>query len=222
MDLTLPLITGLTLGFLHAFDADHLTAVSVFASKHPTPAKAFRFGLLWGLGHAVTLLVFGVIVMMLKFAIPPLIESVAELAVGLLLVGLGVWALRDVARLKKLHLHRHVHGGVEHLHFHSHADGPDHHHGHSLFAIGATHGLAGTASVVVIIPLAVSQSFMASLLFLLLFGIGTITAMALFASLFGVISAHLVQRVKLALLQSVAGGTSVVIGCVWIARVLFA
>jgi sulfite exporter TauE/SafE len=222
MDVIVPLFTGFVLGCLHAFDADHLSAVTVFASKHPRPSRAVQFGFLWGLGHTTALMVLGLIVMMFKFALPPVVESLAELSVGLLLMMVGAWALADTARSRKLHIHRHTHEGVEHIHIHSHTHGADHHHRHSLFAIGATHGLAGTASVLVIIPLAISQSLVSSLLFLVLFGVGTIVAMSSFALFFGVITARLVRTVKPWQLQFVAAVGSIVIGFIWIGQVLFA
>ncbi len=221
MELVLALIAGLTLGCIHAFDVDHLSAVAVFASKHPSPQKAFRFGLMWGLGHTAALVVLGLFVTAFRFVIPPVVESLAELLVGILLVAIGGWVLRDVFKRKHIHIHQHTHDGVEHVHFHSHANSIEHRHRHSLFFVGATHGLAGTASVMVLIPLAASQSLLTSAAFLLLFGVGTIVAMSFFAFLFGIMSTKIAQTTQLSKLQSIAGAVSIIIGFFWIGNVLF-
>ncbi|HEX9614729.1 MAG TPA: urease accessory protein UreH, partial [Bacteroidota bacterium] len=158
MEFLFALLSGFILGMLHAFDADHLAAVTTFSSSQPDARKAAVFGLVWGLGHSITLLLFGLLVMTLRFAIPPLVESLAETAVGLILIAIGIWALRNVFHHKSIHLHKHVHDGVEHVHFHSHETGSDHRHRHSMFLVGAAHGLAGTASVLILIPVTLSQS----------------------------------------------------------------
>lgn len=216
MDFMVPVIAGFILGCLHAFDVDHVVAVTAFTSKHPHQRKAAVFGLLWGLGHTASLMVFGLVTLALKVVIPPLVESLAELAVGVILVGIGIWVLKDVLMEKRIHIHRHNHDGTEHAHFHSHKHGEHHSHKHSMFLIGATHGLAGTASVMVLIPITLTQSLLVAGLYLLLFGIGTITAMMLFASLLGRMSAtNLVQR-GLPVFQGIAGLISIGIGSLWI------
>jgi hypothetical protein len=216
MDNLFPLVAGFTLGCIHAFDADHLVAVTAFASKTRNALAAARFGLLWGLGHTTTLLLLGVLSLTFRFLIPPLVESLAEVSVGILLIAIGVWVLRSVARQHQLHIHQHSHDGTTHVHIHSHADGPDHHHTHSMFLIGATHGFAGTASVMVMIPIAISQTLSFAALYLALFGVGTMLAMSLFAFLLG----HLTTKVQsprvLRLVHGTSGVLSIVVGCLWI------
>ena len=127
-------------------------AVTAFTSKHPHGKKAAKFGLMWGLGHTTTLLLFGGISVALKFAIPPLLESIAEFAVGALLIVIGIWVLRDILQGKQIHIHTHTHDGFEHIHFHSHEHEAHHRHSHSMFLVGAAYGFAGTAAVLVIVP----------------------------------------------------------------------
>lgn len=218
MDILLPVIAGFVLGCIHAFDADHIIAVTAFASKNPKPFKAARFGIVWGLGHTATLLVVGLISIAFKFVIPPTVESVAELLVGALLVAIGLWVLAGALRQKPAHIHKHTHDGVEHVHIHSHKHGLSHEHTHSMFLVGAAHGFAGTASVMILVPLAVSQSLVVSSLYLLLFGFGTTVAMGTFAFFLGSVSSKV--GIRIPVLQAIAGTVSVAIGFVWIGDVL--
>lgn len=221
MDLVLAIAGGFTLGCLHAFDVDHVAAVTAFASKHPSARRAAWFGISWGLGHTATLLVLGGLSVALKFAIPPALSSAAEILVGGLLVSIGVWVLREFFRGKKIHFHRHTHDGIEHLHFHSHDHGRDHRHRHSMFFVGAAHGFAGTAAVLVLLPMTIAQSLGYALVYLILFGIGTMSAMALFAYLLGHVTQRAGSEKILAGVQAVAGSLSVILGILWISgRVL--
>lgn len=222
MDMVIALVSGFTLGCMHAFDADHIAAVTAFTSRHPDGRKAARFGVMWGLGHTATLVAFGGISAALKFVIPPLVESIAEVAVGILLVVIGLWVLRDLLRRNRIHLHTHTHDGVAHAHFHSHEESAHHRHAHSMFFVGATHGFAGTAAVMVIVPVTLSQSLVTALLYLVLFGVGTIAAMGSFAYVMGSLSRLAETQRFLAAFRGVAGVASLSLGLLWIGKaVLF-
>ncbi len=216
MELFLALVGGLTLGAVHALEVDHITAVTAFASKQPDAKKAARFGILWGLGHSATLLVLGTVSMAFKFIVPPVIVWYAEMSVGLLLIVIGFWVLRDVLRRRQIHVHKHSHDGVEHIHFHSHQESEQHRHSHSLFFIGATHGFAGTASVMVVVPIAITQSLYTAVFYLLLFSVGTVSAMALFAYLLGTVTRSAMAVRVLPFFQGAAGVASICIGLLWL------
>ncbi len=216
MDYLLPVIAGFTLGCIHAFDVDHIVAVTAFASKTPNARAASRFGFLWGFGHTATLLVLGLFSLAFRFIIPPMVESIAEIGVGLLLIAIGAWVLLGVVRKRHLHVHKHTHDGIEHVHFHSHADGESHHHQHSMFLVGATHGFAGTAAVMVMIPVAIAQSIGVAAVYLALFGIGTMAAMSFFAFTIGQVVARMKSKETLPLVQTVSGLLSICVGCIWI------
>ena len=218
MDLVLAIAAGFTLGCLHAFDVDHIAAVTAFASKHPSARGATWFGIYWGMGHTATLLVLGGLSVALKFAIPPAVSSAAEVLVGLLLISIGAWVLRGFFRGRKIHLHRHTHDGVEHVHFHSHAQGANHRHRHSMFFVGAAHGFAGTAAVMVLIPITITQSLGFALTYLILFGVGTMSAMGLFAYLLGNVTQRAGSHTILAAIQAVAGSLSLILGVLWISE----
>ena len=221
MDLFLAVTGGFTLGCLHAFDVDHIAAVTAFASKHPNARRASLFGIYWGLGHTATLLVLGGLSVALRFVIPQALSSAAEILVGVLLMAIGLWVLRDFVRGTKVHVHKHTHDGVEHVHFHSHAQGDDHRHRHSMFFVGAAHGFAGTAAVMVIIPITITQSLSVALIYLMLFGIGTMTAMGLFAYVLGSVAQKAGSERAIAIIQALAGSLSLILGIVWIGKRFF-
>lgn len=220
MEFFLALASGFTLGSLHAFDADHIAAVSALASRTRRALVAMRMGLFWGLGHSSILLLVGGALVALQLPIPPAVEYWSETFVGMLLVGIGVWTIRKVRNDWHQHVHRHAHDGAEHIHLHQHpAEGThdhEHHHGRSLFAVGVAHGLAGTGAVIVLVPVAMASSPWSAALFLACFGVGTMIAMALFSVLFNA-AIHLSRSVHvISVLRAGAGVASLVIGLVWL------
>ena len=115
------LVVGFLLGMKHATDADHLAAVATLATRKGSWLDGLHQGAAWGLGHTLTLLLFGGTVLLLGTAIPPQLEQILELMVGLMLVLLGADVLRRLQQ-QKVHFHVHAHDNGEiHLHAHSHA-----------------------------------------------------------------------------------------------------
>jgi hypothetical protein len=114
------LVLGLALGVKHAFDADHVVAVSTIVSQYRSPFRAALVGAFWGIGHTATLLLVGIAVIGFKFAIPDRLALAMEFTVGAVLFGLGVQILWQWRPLKK-HTHLHDHGSGPHTHEHSHA-----------------------------------------------------------------------------------------------------
>src|SRR3954452_8577468 len=116
------LLLAFALGLRHASDPDHLVAVSTLVAD--TRGRATRaaatLGAAWGGGHALALLAFGLPVLLVHAAVPHVVESVAELLIGLIIVAL---ALRLLVRWRRgaYHLHVHAHEGRPHAHLHSHA-----------------------------------------------------------------------------------------------------
>jgi high-affinity nickel permease len=215
-DLLLAVSAGLILGGIHAFDADHVVAVTAFAAKNPGARKAALFGVLWGLGHTTILMVFGMACLALQFIIPPAVETFAELLVGAMLLAIGTWVLKDVFLRKRIHIHKHTHDGVEHIHVHSHEEREDHRHRHSMFFVGAAHGFAGTAAVLVVIPVTISGSLVAALVYMILFGIGTMAAMAVFAYALGHTFLLITFKNAMFWVQGIAGSMSILLGSWWI------
>src|ERR1035437_8882621 len=83
------LLIGLLLGMQHATEADHLAAVATLASGENSLAQTMRLGIAWGFGHTLMLMLFGGLVLWLGSNIPPRMEQALEVAVGVMLVGLG-------------------------------------------------------------------------------------------------------------------------------------
>jgi ABC-type nickel/cobalt efflux system permease component RcnA len=176
---------GFLIGMRHALEADHIAAVSSLATRTRSPADCVRQGVFWGVGHTVTLFLFGSTVLVLNGVLPEGLVSGLELAVGLMLMGLGADVLRRLVR-ERVHFHVHDHDqGLRHFHGHSHrgASGHDHHHAHAghlpwrALAIGLMHGMAGSAALIVL-TLQTAPSAPSGLLYILFFGFGSIAGMA--------------------------------------------
>jgi cytochrome c biogenesis protein CcdA len=212
----LPAILALAfgLGLLHALDADHILAVSTLASGRRADARqGRRLCLRWALGHGATLLVLGTLAWSIGARLPDSVSHYAEGGVGLLLVGMGLWVLRDVRR-RALRLDVHRHTGLPcHAHWHERQGSPG---DHGATLVGALHGLAGSAPLLALIPLATQQSLLAGLLYLGLFSLAALLAMLLFGGLLGLLFTRLARwgARGLALLQGLIATGSVGLGLV--------
>ena len=212
---------GFVLGLRHATDADHLAAVSTIVSERRSLFGSAVIGGIWGLGHTISLLAAGVVVLLLDFQISEQNERMMEFFVGVMLVLLGLNVLRKIVQGGKLHIHQHEHGARQHGHPHLHESGvkdkPDTHHGFSFspraLIIGMVHGLAGSAALMLaIIPTIDSRPL--GLLYLAIFGIGSIGGMMLMSFLVGLpyhFTALRFNRFNL-VLQSIAGVVSIGLG----------
>jgi ABC-type nickel/cobalt efflux system permease component RcnA len=129
------LALGLLLGVRHAFDADHLVAVTTIVSEYKNPLRAVWVGVSWGLGHTTTLFIVGVALLLLDLHIPDSLSLIVESLVGVMLVLLGVQTLLSFRR-GRVHIHEHLHAdGETHRHFHTHEAGEGHtEHGHHRWA----------------------------------------------------------------------------------------
>jgi len=128
---------GFFLGMRHATDPDHVIAVSTIVTRQRTLRAALLIGILWGIGHTLTIVVVGAAIILFSIVIPPRLGLTMEMAVALMLVVLGLWNLTGVlqriretltsrgTRTGGLHLHTHSHG--DYVHSHSHGHGPDAH-----------------------------------------------------------------------------------------------
>ena len=179
---------GGLLGLRHAFEPDHLAAVSTLATR-PSPRLwgAARLGLVWGLGHTVTVGVFALLIIVLGVQIPPRFWPAAELVVAGLLVVLGVMVIWRYAR-GRWHMHAHRHEmrdagtATSHIHLHSHTDDSSHGHGHARvdarrsLGFGIAHGLAGSGAIAALLVAAVPDTA-SRLAYFAAFSVGTIVGM---------------------------------------------
>ncbi len=210
---------GFLLGLQHALDADHVVAVSTLVSETKNLRRSSLLGALWGLGHTTTLLVAGLAVLLLKIAIPERLALSFEFMVGILLVLLGGDVLRRLWQ-QRPHIHPHTHAdGTTHVHLHGHAHGPHHHHAHRSFLVGLVHGLAGSAALLLLV-LATVESVGQGILFILVFGLGSILGMWATSTLIALPFALLgrIARVDRAL-RLVAGTVSILLGVTIMVRI---
>jgi ABC-type nickel/cobalt efflux system permease component RcnA len=134
---------GFFLGMRHATDPDHVIAVSTIVSREREIGKSAWIGVFWGVGHTLTIFAVGAGIILFDVAISPRIGLSMELAVGLMLILLGVMNVvsffRDLPSVRErartpappqpelVHSHPHSHGDFIHTHPHSHEHGPDSH-----------------------------------------------------------------------------------------------
>jgi len=181
------LLVGFALGLQHAIEADHLAAVSAIISEKKSLLTASVVGGLWGLGHTIALFAAGTAVIFLKVQISETAEARLEAGVGVMLVLLGLNALRKLYSAEKVHVHKHEHDGREHIHIHSHRSAPvasHHRFGPRSVLIGMVHGLAGSAALMLLI-LPVIPSPAVALLYIVIFGVGSIGGMMAMSFLIG-------------------------------------
>ena len=188
------LLISLALGIRHASDPDHLAAVTtlIASENQHRLRKATSMGLLWGLGHATTLLVVGLPLVLLGQYLPEKVGQAAEVAIGVIIV---VLALRLLVRWHRglFHAHSHTHGdGPPHRHLHSHASEGSHEHSHrvtprtpiSSYGVGLVHGVGGSGGLTLLLLSTISDKAHAAGA-LLLFAAGTAVSMALLSTAFG-------------------------------------
>lgn len=187
------LLMGFLLGMRHAMESDHVAAVASLVTKSPSLRESVRLGSMWGLGHTLTLFIFGSAVMLLDHMIPERMAMMLEFTVGIMLVMLGIDVVRRFMR-ERVHFHAHRHAdGTLHFHAHAHAGddehaasdhaGISHEHTHSAafplraLLVGIMHGMAGSAALIVL-TLQTVQSFGMGMVYIALFGLGSIGGMA--------------------------------------------
>jgi high-affinity nickel-transport protein len=232
------------LGLQHASDPDHLVAVATIVTRERRFQEGALVGVAWGLGHMVTVTAAGAVLVSLNTALPSRVTRGLELLVAGALVLLGAWRLRDATRgLGSVSLDHaaadHDHGGSAVVHSHPHAHRGDvHAHTHvhpsrrllqalsgararwSALLVGAVHGLAGSATVALLV-LTTLPTAASAVGYLLVFGLGTIVGMT-------ALTAAMAYPVALALrlgtvrrgLAVVAGFGSIAFGIYYAARTL--
>jgi high-affinity nickel-transport protein len=160
------ILVATLLGLRHATDPDHIAAVTslVAADRNRAARAAARLGLYWGLGHALTLVLFGLPILLFEAYLPERVQQGAETAVAALIVYLAV---RLLIRWRSgyFHLHAHAHGPDDHDHRHR-VRSPL-----GAFGIGLVHGMGGSAGVGVLLLAAIPSTALAvtSLVVLALF-----------------------------------------------------
>ena len=189
---------GFLLGMRHATDADHVVAVTTILNRSRRFLDTTLIGALWGLGHTITVVVVGVLIIVFQIVIPPPVGLAMEFAVALMLIALGILNLTGSLRSlterltppAPIHAHDHVHGGASHGHLHGHGAQ------RGLVAnlgryqlirpvvVGLVHGLAGSAAVALLV-LATIQDTGTAIAYLVIFCIGVAAGMAALTTIIG-------------------------------------
>jgi hypothetical protein len=181
MSLVSAALLGLGLGVKHAFEADHVAAVCALVARRGTVARAARAGALWGLGHGAVIIVAGTALVLLGARVPGPLAAALDAAVAVMLVGLGVSALRRTSEGGS-DGHVHEHGEkTEHAHAHDH-DGDHRGSTRRPILIGLVHGASGTAALTLLVASTIPDRAQA-LAFIVLFGLASIFGMAAAAAL---------------------------------------
>ena len=152
-------LLGLLMGMRHATDPDHVIAVTTIVSRERRLTAASRVGIVWGLGHTLTVLAVGAAIIIFKIAIPIRLGLAMEFAVAIVLILLGLGAFASLVQLVVrritgtpftfdqplvVHSHAHGHGFGPHRHPHVHPD-PDEYHGSEQLALNHEHSLPAGA-----------------------------------------------------------------------------
>ncbi len=224
------LAIGGLLGFRHAFEPDHLAAVSTLATRPAARLRgAARLGLIWGLGHTVTVGAVAVLIIAFGVRLPERFWPAAELLVAALLVLLGslvIW--RYVRGRWHMHVHQHT-AAAPHFHLHSHAADPNHGHAHATvdarrsLGFGVAHGLAGSGAIAALLVAAVPDT-VSRLFYFAAFSAGTIAGMLVVSLTLSVLVRFAADRGArwATILHVGAAAGSVVAGFVLAQHVIFA
>jgi hypothetical protein len=158
------IVLGLAQGARHSFEPDHLAAVSALVGQMRGVRQSAWLGAIWGLGHAISLCLVGLVVLAFDASLPAASEQVFQLVVGALLVALGVRALLPPRPQPP---HRSVRTPVQAL------------------IVGMVHGFAGSSALTALVVAAL-PTLPSRIAYLGLFGVGSIAAMAAVSGLAGI------------------------------------
>jgi hypothetical protein len=189
------LLLGVLLGMRHAIEPDHLAAVATLVTDGRTRFRGALVGAFWGVGHTFALLVVGVALVALRTTLSASLADAFELAVAVMLVLLGVRAIRRAAAADEAH----AHGGP----------------GVRPFFVGLVHGLAGSGALTALV-FAGLPTTASRFAYITLFGLGSVAGMAILSGLAGWPLALLGQRPRARrALAIVTGAVSVLVGVAW-------
>lgn len=197
-------LSGLLFGALHVLSGpDHLAALAPFSVE--ARRRAWLLGLRWGIGHAGGIVCVGTLAYLVRERLDlALLQSVGTGAVGVILIGIGLWGLHHVRGAD-------LDAGA--------ADAGDRHvHTTAAFLIGSVHGVAGTGYLLGVLPLLALSSWLDASAYLAGFAMGTIAAMMLFSSLLGLLAQGAGSRAVLVYRRVFAATSALAlaVGVAWI------
>jgi len=157
---------GLLLGCLHALEADHIITVTNLVLNKDSLKNSLRLALQWGFGHSLTLTILAILVFSLDTAFMALMSTKAEQMVGVTMIFLGLIVFfQELKRNSKFKVF--AHKDVETS-------------GSQLFGVGVLHGVAGSTSIVLLIPVALTKSIWGVFSYVGLFCLGMILTMGFY------------------------------------------
>lgn len=185
--LTSILTIGFGLGLLHALDADHIMAISSLATSNSSERercsvlRTAGFCMRWALGHGSILLALATLFIFARIELPEFVPQLAEKLIGLLLIFLGGWIISNLWQ-QRLVLKTHTHDAITHAHL---VPLNKKHQNHAPVLVGITHGLAGSAPILAIIPALETENAWIGLAYVTLFSLGVLTTMLVFGVFLG-------------------------------------
>ena len=189
---TLGMLTmGAGLGVAHAFDADHVAAVSGLAGRRANGASGPIYALRWAAGHGAAMLAVGVLTLALGQQLPEAVFAWAEKAIGLILIAVGASIVVSVSR-RGLRLRRHRHEATWHVHLTTDTQAADEH-DHAPVLVGLVHGVSGSGPALVMIPMTRAEP-LAGLVWLIVFSLGVALGMFVVGHLLGRFAGLLERR----------------------------
>lgn len=188
------ILIGFALGMRHATDPDHVVAVTTIVSRQQNIRQAALIGMLWGMGHTLTIFAVGALIILFRVSIPPRLGLTMELMVGLMLVLLGVLSLTGILQR--------ITGWVRSPH--ATADGSLAANGSATqglgplqtcrpLLVGIVHGLAGSSAVALLVLTTIRNPYAASA-YLVVFGAGTMAGMMLITATIALPFAYTAKR----------------------------
>ena len=209
------ILTGVIAGFVHVVSgADHL--IAMVPSAITSPKIAIRNSLSWALGHSSGVVFLAVLAIFIK-DITSLnkFSNVAEFLVGISLLMVGVFAIKNYFHLN-IHSHSHHHNGVahHHLHFHSKEEKKHTKHSHALTGLGLLHGIAGGSHFLAVLP-ALALPLPNAFVYLTAYLMGSLVSMNLFTFLISFTTVNAGQKFIRRLI-AFAGGLSFSMGLFWV------
>lgn len=211
-------LLGLLVGLRHAFEPDHLTAVSTLVGEAAGGRRGTLLGVIWGIGHTASLVTVGALLLATGAALPARAAAAFELAVALMLIVLGARALwLGVRAGERGPLRHHRHGASAHVHP---APGDHVHLGGRTLAlrpllVGLVHGLAGSGALTALV-FAELPDLPSRIIYIALFGLGSILGMAAASGAVGASlgrAAHTAHRQRAVAVAS--GALSIGLGIAW-------
>jgi high-affinity nickel-transport protein len=196
----LGIVLGILVGLRHAFEPDHLTAVSTLVGETHSPKHGALLGVLWGLGHTTSLVVVGVVLAALDATLPERAGIAFELCVAAMLMILGARAIVVARRDNGDHVHAHPHTTATRL---------------RPLVVGLVHGLAGSGALTALV-FAQLPTTTSRIVYMALFGLGSIAGMAIASGVAGaalqLVARSTVMRRRIGI---ATGVVSICVGLLW-------